>query len=123
MITQNALIQSIPLENLEWHAHYTLKNIKYTIYFLEMIRNLYLYSPEAIQAATDSHVLVTLCSAYGYAEKADKCDQLCESTIQDKTLDNIRVSGRNFRQFGLMFMYYCKHNMIEKTKRARNITE
>jgi len=104
-------------------AHYTLRNIEEAIYFLEMIRDPHLYSPEAIKAATDSHVLVTLCSAYGYAERADKCDQLCESTIQDKTLDNVRVSGRNFRLFGLMFMYYWKHTMLEKTKRARNITE
>ena len=117
------VICPIPLENLEWHTIIILRNIEYAIYFLEMIRNPYLYSPEAIKAATDSHVLVTLCSAYGYAERADECDQLCESTIQDKTLDNVRVSGRNFRLFGLMFMYYWKHNMIEKTKRARNITE
>jgi len=100
-------------------AHYTLRNIEYASYFLET--QWYVYSPEVIKAATDSHVLVTLCSAYGYAERADECDQLCESTIQDKALDNVRVSGRNFRQIGLMFMYYWKHNM--QTKRARNITE
>ena len=60
------------------------ENIEYTIYFLEMIGNLYLYSPEAIQAATDSHVLVTLCSAYGDAERADEGHQLCEASFRTK---------------------------------------
>jgi len=99
-------------------AHYTLRNIENATSFLEkIVRDPHLYSPEG------SHVLVTLCSAYGYSERDDECDKLCESIIQDKTLDNVRVSGRNFRLFGLIFMYYWKHDMIDKTEKARNITE
>ena len=50
------------------------------------------HSQDAINPATDSHIFVTLCEAYSDSGEADKCDQLCESIIQDIT--GIPVSGK-----------------------------
>ena len=100
-------------------AHYELGNIQNAIYFLEMLKAS--HSQDAINPATDSHIFVTLCEAYSDSGEADKCDQLCESIIQDMT--GIPVSGKNFRLFGLVFMYYWKHDKVGKSKEAKHITE
>ena len=100
-------------------AHYALRNIEDATAFLEkMVQDQHLYSPETFNPVNDSLVFVTLCKAYGHSERADECDRLCESIVRDLT--GVPVSGKNFRLFGLMFMYYWKHNMLEK---SRNVTE
>ena len=100
-------------------AHYELGNTQNATYFLEILKRS--HSQDPINSTTDSHLIVTLCDAYSDSGEADKCDKLCESTIQDVT--GIPVSGKNFRLFGLVFMYYWKHDKVEKSKEARRITE
>lgn len=100
-------------------AHYELGNIEDAIHFLELLKAS--HSQDAVNPANDSGIFVTLCDAYSSSEKADKCDQLCESIIQNIT--GIPVSGKNFRLFGLVFMYYWKHDKVGKSNEAKRITE
>lgn len=99
-------------------AHFELNNIQTAIKFLEM--HIKANSPE-VNPVSDPHMFVTLCKAYSRLGRADKCDQLCESIISDTT--NISVSGKNFKLFGLMFMYYWKFNKLETSSEAKRVTE
>ena len=99
-------------------AHLELENAQTAIKFLEMHREAH---SSKVNPISEPHIYVTLCKAYSRMERADECDQLCESIVSDTT--NISVSGKNFELFGLMFMYYWKFNKLETSSEAKRVAE
>jgi len=99
-------------------AHLELGNTQTAIKFLEMHREAH---SSKVNPISEPHIFVTLCKAYSHMGRADECDQLCESIISDTT--NISVSGKNFKLFGLMFMYYWKFNKLETSSEAKRVAE
>ena len=99
-------------------AHFELKNMQTAIRFMEM--HIEAHSLEG-SPMEDPHIFITLCKAYSHSGRDNKCDKLCERIISGTT--GVPVSGKNFKLFGLLFMYYWKHNKLETSKEAKRVSE
>ena len=99
-------------------AHFELQNMQTAIRFMEM--HIEAHSLD-VHPTSDPHIFITLCKAYSHSGMHDKCDKLCERVIPSTT--GVPVSGKNFKFFGLLFMYYWKHNRMETSKEANRVSE